>query len=77
MTTHEVSRITHQWAGLRTFVPDRRPVIGWDPRTPKFFWLAGQGGFGIQTSPGVGRLVNAVITNGAQVDPAVAAQRLF
>ncbi len=45
----------HTWAGLRTFAPDRAPVIGWDKSTDGVFWLAGQGGFGIQTSPALGR----------------------
>ena len=39
------------WAGLRTFAPDRLPVVGADPETPGFFWYVGQGGYGIQTSP--------------------------
>jgi D-arginine dehydrogenase len=39
------------WAGLRTFARDRLPVVGFDPDAPGFFWYAGQGGYGIQTSP--------------------------
>jgi D-arginine dehydrogenase len=39
------------WAGLRTFAPDRLPIIGFDPEAAGFFWYAGQGGTGIQTSP--------------------------
>jgi D-arginine dehydrogenase len=50
-TTLTVRRIAHSWAGLRTFAPDRTPVVGPDPREPSFFWLAGQGGFGLQTAP--------------------------
>lgn len=46
-----VDRIEHRWAGLRTFAPDGALVIGWDPRADGFFWVAGQGGYGIQTSP--------------------------
>ena len=42
------------WAGLRTFAPDRLPVIGADPRIAGFFWCAGQGGCGIETSPALG-----------------------
>jgi D-arginine dehydrogenase len=42
--------VTHRWAGLRTFAPDRTPVCGFDPRAEGFFWLAGQGGYGIQTA---------------------------
>ena len=48
-------RPSHAWAGLRTFAPDRAPVVGWDQSKEGIFWLAGQGGFGIQTSPAIGR----------------------
>jgi len=51
----EVSRVTHTWAGLRTFAPDSTPVVGMD-ETPGFFWFAGQGGYGIQTSPAMASL---------------------
>jgi D-arginine dehydrogenase len=50
-TTLEVERISHSWGGLRTFVPDGNPVVGYDPHTEGFFWLAGQGGYGVQSSP--------------------------
>ena len=60
-------------AGLRTFAPDRRPVIGEDPARPGFFWLAGQGGTGIETSPAVGRLAAELITRGALADADLAA----
>lgn len=46
-----VRTIAHKWAGLRSFAPDKRQVVGFDPRDPAFFWLAGQGGSGILTSP--------------------------
>jgi len=49
-------RIKHKWAGLRSFAPDRLPVIGWDLRAPNLFWFAGLGGYGIQTAPAAGRL---------------------
>ena len=58
-------RITAARAGLRTFAPDRRLVIGEDPARPGFFWLAGQGGTGIETSPAVGRFAAALLTGGA------------
>lgn len=58
----EVSRVTHRWAGLRTFAPDKTFVVGFDPRTEGFFWLAGQGGYGVQTSPGMAKLAAALIT---------------
>jgi D-arginine dehydrogenase len=54
----DVRRIEHSWAGLRTFAPDKTPVVGFDPRSPGFFWLAGQGGYGIQTSPAMARLAS-------------------
>ena len=46
-----IERVERSWAGLRSFAPDRLPVYGFDPDAPGFFWCAGQGGFGIQTSP--------------------------
>ena len=49
--TEEVTRIEGNWAGLRSFAPDRTPVVGFDPVAKGFFWLAGQGGYGVQTSP--------------------------
>jgi D-arginine dehydrogenase len=53
-TTLEVKSVAHKWAGLRTFAPDRLPVAGFDSGQPAFFWLAGQGGYGIQSSPALG-----------------------
>jgi D-arginine dehydrogenase len=52
------------WAGLRTFAPDGAPVVGEDPRLPGFFWLAGQGGFGIETSPALGAIAADLIAAG-------------
>ncbi len=60
-TTLEVTRVRRKWAGLRSFAPDRSPVIGYDPDMAGFFWLAGQGGYGIQTAPAAGRLAAALI----------------
>ncbi len=57
-----VKKVDHSWAGLRNFVEDRSPVIGFDPDAGGFFWVAGQGGFGIQTAPAAGRLVAALIS---------------
>jgi D-arginine dehydrogenase len=51
-----VTRVEHSWAGLRSFAPDRTPVVGFDSRADGFFWLAGQGGYGIQTSPALSQL---------------------
>lgn len=52
----EIQAIERKWAGLRSFAPDRRPIYGFDPQREGFFWLAGQGGFGIQTAPAAARL---------------------
>lgn len=56
MVTEPVTRLIANWAGLRTFAPDRVLAIGPDLREPRFFWLAGQGGYGFQTSPAAARL---------------------
>lgn len=61
-TTLQVRRVEHRWAGLRSFAPDRLPVVGFDPRAPGFFWLAGQGGYGVQTAPALSRLAAALVT---------------
>lgn len=55
-TRWHVRRVERHWAGLRTFAPDRAPVIGWDAHVEGLFWCAGQGGIGIQTAPAWGRL---------------------
>ena len=73
--THlRVERIVHRWAGLRSFAPDRRPVVGYAPDEPGFFWLAGQGGFGLQTSPVLAQIAASLILQTAwpieQVSPA-------
>ena len=53
--TLKINRIKNKWAGLRSFVPDKNLVVGYDA-VPGFFWLAGQGGYGIQTGAAAGRL---------------------
>jgi len=57
----EVRRVRHSWAGLRTFAPDRVPVVGFDARVEGFFWCAGQGGYGIQTAPAMARSAAALV----------------
>ncbi len=57
----DIVRMEHKWAGLRSFAPDRLPVIGFAPQHPNFFWLAGQGGFGIQTAPAIAMLAAALL----------------
>lgn len=59
-TSLRVDRVAHKWAGLRTFASDRIPVTGFDPQGPGFFWLVGQGGYGIQTAPGLGQAAAAL-----------------
>jgi D-arginine dehydrogenase len=56
----DVRRVSHRWAGLRTFAPDRVPVVGYDPHVPGLFWCAGQGGYGIQTAPALARTAAAL-----------------
>lgn len=53
-STLKVERIFRRWAGLRSFVKDKSPVVGFAPDADGFFWLAGQGGYGIQTSYAMG-----------------------
>ena len=60
-TTIRTARPASAWAGLRTFAPDRAPVAGFDQGVDNFFWLTGQGGFGIQTSPALGELAANLI----------------
>jgi D-arginine dehydrogenase len=56
ITTLEIRRPSHSWAGLRSFVADGDLVIGFDAQQPAFFWLAAQGGYGIQSAAGASRL---------------------
>lgn len=56
----DVRRVRHSWAGLRTFGPDRVPVVGFDPTVEGLFWCAGQGGYGIQTAPAMARTAAAL-----------------
>ena len=60
-TTVKVERIHSRWAGLRTFTRDRHPAAGFAPDREGFFWLAGQGGFGLQTSPAMASIAAALI----------------
>ena len=56
-----VEKVERSWAGLRSFAPDRLPVYGFDPANSRFFWCAGQGGFGIQTAPAAAKLAAAAL----------------
>ncbi|QAY75357.1 FAD-binding oxidoreductase [Sphingosinicella sp. BN140058] len=63
-TSLAAGRIAHRWAGLRSFVADRVPTAGFDDAAPGFFWLVGQGGYGLQTAPAMAAIVEALITGG-------------
>ena len=85
VTTLTIRRPASTWAGLRSFVPDGEMVIGWDEHCPGFFWLAGQGGYGIQSAAGASELAASLLRGSALpgelvrhgVDPrALAPQRL-
>jgi D-arginine dehydrogenase len=64
-TTLEIRHIQQRWAGLRSFVADRAPVIGMDLEVPGLCWMAGQGGSGIMTAPSAARAAASVIVDGA------------
>jgi D-arginine dehydrogenase len=71
--THlKITHIQRSWAGLRTFASDKVPVAGLDPSAEDFFWLAGQGGYGIMTSPALSQLAAGLIAHGT-VPPPMAA----
>jgi D-arginine dehydrogenase len=61
VSTLQIRRPTSTWAGLRSFVADGELVIGWDDACPGFFWLAGQGGYGIQSAAGTSELAAALL----------------
>lgn len=71
-TTLEVKRIAQRWAGLRSFVADRSPVVGFDSRQPDFFWMAALGGYGIQTAPALGRVAASLVLRKAIADDLLA-----
>ncbi len=68
----QVQRLERTWGGLRTFAPDGLPVVGFDPTADGFFWLAGQGGYGIQTSPALSKLAAQLVAE--RTGPADVAQ---
>jgi D-arginine dehydrogenase len=67
-TTIRVTHVERKWAGLRSFVADKTPVAGFDPLAEGFFWLAGQGGYGIQTAEGLARTAATLIADGRLPD---------
>lgn len=76
VSDYPVDHVQHSWAGLRTFAPDRFPVLGSDPTSEDFFWLAGQGGFGVQTSPALGKITADAILHNEPVDQKIHRSRL-
>ena len=64
-TTLSITHIHRKWAGLRSFVGDKTPVVGMDSARAGLFWLAGQGGYGIQTSSAMGRAAASLIVESA------------
>jgi D-arginine dehydrogenase len=71
-----VDRVHSRWAGLRSFTPDKHPAVGFAPDAEGFFWLAGQGGAGLQTSPAVAAIVASLITGGPWPVPDVTPEQL-
>jgi D-arginine dehydrogenase len=61
-TTLKAQAIASKWAGLRTFAPDRLPIAGFDQYRTGFFWLAGQGGYGIQSAPALGQYAADILS---------------
>lgn len=59
--TIDIRGIRSSWAGLRNFVADRTPVVGYDPYVDGLFWFAAQGGYGIQTAPALARTGRALL----------------
>jgi D-arginine dehydrogenase len=76
-TTLGLRSVQTSWAGLRTFAPDRNPVAGADPAAPRLWWLAGQGGYGIQTAPALARLVAGAVTGDGGAVPAALSPARF
>ncbi len=72
-TTLRIRHVPRTWAGLRTFTPDRMPAIGFDPQVAGFFWLVGQGGFGIMTAPAAARATAALVDGHRLPDDIIAA----
>jgi D-arginine dehydrogenase len=71
-TTLEVKRIVQRWAGLRSFVADRAPVVGFDRKQRDFFWVAALGGYGIQTAPALGRVAASLLMRKALAEDLLA-----
>jgi D-arginine dehydrogenase len=64
VSTLKIDRIDHRWSGLRTFAEDKTPVVGFARGAEGFFWLAGQGGYGIETAPAMSAAAAGLIVDG-------------
>lgn len=71
-TVLNARHVRSSWAGLRSFAPDRHPVVGFDPQAEGFFWFAGQGGSGLQTAPALARLGAALLRSDDVPDDVIA-----
>ena len=71
----EIRRPQNPWAGLRSFVDDGGLVGGFDPDAPGFFWVVGQGGYGVQTAPAMGEAC-AALARGQSLPASIAAEGL-
>ncbi|NVD42238.1 FAD-binding oxidoreductase [Ensifer sp. HO-A22] len=76
-TDLHIGRPQRPWAGLRTFAPDRTPVVGFDPRLPGFFWLGGQGGYGFQVSLTLARIASVLLRDAAMPEDIAALGVVF
>ena len=72
-TTLQIRRPSHTWAGLRSFVADGEMVIGWDDTVPNLFWVAAQGGYGIQSAAGYSLLARNLLLD-EPIDDSLLAQ---
>ena len=67
-TKLDVQRPVNTWAGLRSFVSDGQPIIGFDSSDDQFFWVAALGGFGIQTAPAYSKIAASVVDRSPQTN---------
>jgi D-arginine dehydrogenase len=72
VTTLALRSVRTSWAGLRTFAPDRMPVIGPHPDEPALFCFVGQGGYGVQMAPALARAGAELFRTGTLADAALA-----
>ncbi len=75
-TRRRVMRVSHRWAGLRTFAKDRLPVVGFDLQAANFFWMAGQGGAGIMMAPALANAAAKLLLRPGGLDELTAAALL-